>query len=66
MTSDYKWKAQMFAEDLAAQEYGEDKDFFTLPEEKRAEFYNAGMEIVVEKMTARAEWEADRRRERAR
>lgn len=60
MTSDYKYRAQMRAEEAAADEFGEDVDFFALPEAKRHALYREGLEVVVEEMEARAEWERDR------
>ena len=65
MTSDYKYAVLVIAEDLAAQEFGEDREFSTLPEADQSRLYDEGLEIWRERQQARAEWEEERRMERA-
>ena len=65
MTSDYKYAILKIAEDLAAHEFGEDREFSTLPEADQSRLYNDAMEVWREKQQARAEWETERQKERA-
>ena len=63
MTGSYKWNAQLHAEEAAALEFGENVDYFSLPEETRMRLYSEALELCAEKREAEAEWRRDQQRE---
>ena len=65
MTGSYKWNAQLHAEEAAAEEFGEDVEFYDLPEETRTRLYNEALQLCAEKREAKAEWRRDQGREAA-
>ena len=65
MTGSYKWNAQLHAEETAEKEFGEDVEFWDLPEETRTRLYSEALELCSEKAEAQAEWRRDQRMEEA-
>lgn len=63
MSSDYKYEAQVRAEELAEQEHGENVDFYSLSTDEQNRLYQEGLDIVYERMAARADWLRDRAKE---
>ena len=59
MSIDYKYAAQLRAEELAMDEFGPDVDFYDLSPEQRDRLYGQGLESVFERLIG----EADDRRD---
>ena len=59
---DYKYAAQMEAEEIAEREYG--KDFYDLPDNLKSKIYQRGMEVYVEGMLDAADAANDRAKEK--
>jgi len=53
MSGDYKYAAQMRAEEIAQEEFG--VDFYDLPQAKQCEVYQRGMDDYLDSMCAQAD-----------
>lgn len=58
---DYKAEIQEFAEQMADELHG--KDFYSLPQDEQQRVYDRAYQTWCDKLTARAEWESERRRD---
>jgi hypothetical protein len=63
MNSDYKYDAQMRAEEMAQDEFGPDTEWSDLSPEQRDRLYTRGEQAATERLFERADWLRDRAKE---